>query len=73
MTLLDQDVLGVTDAEAPRLRLAVVLPDSVEEDDNVVLGLSEPVPLPLPVEVGESVDVGVAGGVALLEREVLPV
>ena len=73
VALLEKDVLGVLLAEAPGLSEAVGEADTVELAESVVDGVGAGVPVPLPVGVAVGVGVGVLGGVALLERLVLPV
>ena len=71
--LLDSDVLAVFEGEAPAVREAVGVADSVELKDTVVLGEAGGVPVPVDVGLPEGVPVGVGGGVRLLDSEVLPV
>jgi len=73
VALLEIDTLGVLLEEAPGLRVAVGETDVVELEEVVVEGVKDPVPVPLGVGEGVGVGVGVGGGVALLDRLVLPV
>ena len=73
MALLERLVLGVLEGEAPSVREAVGGGDTVELAESVVLGVKDPVAVPLGVGVDVGVGVGVAGGVALPDRLMLPV
>jgi hypothetical protein len=72
VTLLERELLGVLEAEAPLVREGVGEALTVELAESVEEGVKDPVPVPLEVGVPVAVPVGVALGVALLERELLP-
>jgi hypothetical protein len=73
VVLLESELLGVLEAEAPGLRLLVGEDDTVELAESVVLGVMDAVPVPLEVEEPEDVPEGVRVAVALLERDTLGV
>ena len=65
--------LPVFEGEAPGVKLAVCEADCVLLPDAVEDGLTAEVGLLVPVDVPVSVALGVGGGVALLDSDVLPV
>ncbi len=69
---LDKEVLAVLLAEAPAEREAVDEADTVVLQERVVEGVKDPVPVPLTVGEPVGEELGVGGGVPLLESELLP-
>jgi len=70
---LDCEILPVLEGEAPLVSDAVGEADTVELAERVLLGVGAAVPVPEGVGVPEVVPVGVAGGVAVLEKDMLGV
>ena len=73
VSLLEKERIPVLLAEGPSANDAVGENDTVELAESVVLGVKEAVPV--AEGMGEPVEVGVGelGGVALVDRELLPV